>query len=396
MKVLFLTHRLPYAPNRGDRIRAFHMIRQMARFAEVSLFSLVHDEEEAAEASSTPNVARVAIARVSRRPNLVRGLLSLPSSVPLTHTLLHAPDASRQLEGLVATAPPDVVLAFCSGMAKLALEPPLNRYPFVLDMVDVDSVKWRDMAARTSWPLAAVYRREARTLGAFEATAARRARATLVVNEREADALRSGVAGLDVTVVENGIDLEGFRPAGPPAATPTVVFCGVLNYAPNEEGVLWFARDVWPLVRRAEPDARFVVVGAGVTKRIASLPQSDPSITVTGPVVSVQAHLWQAAVSVAPLKIARGLQNKVLEALAAGLPTVVTPAVAGGLPPSVSPGCRTADTAEAFAREVTGLLGLTASERRAMAARAELEPLTWTSRLSPLETLLRRAADTPR
>jgi sugar transferase (PEP-CTERM/EpsH1 system associated) len=388
MRVLFLTHRLPYAPNRGDRIRAYYLMQEMARFADVSLFSLLHDEDEVAQAGNVPFATHVATAFAPRLRNLTRGALGLPTSRPLTHALLDAPDARSVLSTFVAQHPPDVVVAYCSGMARFAMEPPLAGLPFVLDMVDVDSKKWDDLSHQGSHARRWVYRREARTLKAFEVRAAERAEAVTVVTERERDELLALTTRANVYVMGNGVDVEVFAPQGPPATEPVVIFSGVMDYAPNVEAATWFATEVWPIVRSARPDARFVILGARPSKAVLALAAKDASITVTGRVDAVQPYLWNAAVSVAPIAVARGIQNKVLEALAAGLPTVVSEAVAAGLPHAVSPGVAVAADPEGFARQVLALLSLTADERRHKATAADVASLSWASRLAALEGML--------
>ncbi len=171
-----------------------------------------------------------------------------------------------------------------------------------------------------------------------------------------------------------------------------MVFSGVFNYAPNAEGALWFAREVWPLVRAALPRARFTLAGASPTRTIRALAAADSSIEVTGRVADMRPYLWRSAVSVAPIFQARGVQNKVLEAVAAGLPVVVTQAVWDGLPPDVFPACRLAASAESFAQAVVELLSLSPVERRRMAARARLTGLAWPLRLAPLMELVESAA----
>lgn len=392
MRVLFLTHRLPYAPNRGDRIRAYYLMREMSRFAEVSLFSLVHDDDEAGHAASVPFASRVFTAAAPRFANLARGAISLPTTRPLTHALLDAPDARRVLSAAVAAHRPDVVVAYCSGMARFAMDAPLAGLPFVLDMVDVDSRKWDELGRQTSGPRGWVYRREARTLGAFEARAAERARAVTVVTERERDELIALTTRATIHVVSNGVDMDAFAPSGPPSTDPVVIFSGVMDYAPNVEAATWFASEVWPAVLQARADARFVILGARPSRAVTSLAAADRSITVTGSVESVQPRLWNAAISVAPIAVARGIQNKVLEALAAGLPAVVSKAVAEGLPAHVLRGCVVAADAAAFIQSVLSLLEMAPAARRAMAASAEVEALTWSRQLAPIEELLIDAA----
>ena len=389
VRVLFLTHRLPYAPNRGDRVRAYHILEMLASRADVDLVSFVHDREEAAQADVvrrvTPHVTTVAVPRLRNRLRAVR---ALPTALPLTHALLDAPELDRKLHDICASRRPDVVLAYCSGMARFAVRPPLDTIPFVLDLVDVDSQKWTDLAERATGPMRWLYRREARTLGAFEARAATAARATRVVNEREAAVARRLAPSANVQVISNGVDIRHLRPINGVAINPQIVFCGVMNYAPNEEGMLWFVRDIWPLVRARRPDTRLAIVGSDPTTTLRAACAGDRAIEITGRVADVRERLWTSAIAVAPLRIARGIQNKVLEAVAAGLPTVVTTAVAAGLPGDVRPACPVADTPELFADAVLDLLALTPDERRARAGRALLEPLDWRTTLEPLWSLL--------
>jgi sugar transferase (PEP-CTERM/EpsH1 system associated) len=389
MNVLFLTHRLPFAPNRGDRIRAYYLLREMSRFADVSLFSLVHDDEEAARVSEVAFARTMVTARVPRLFNLARAATHLLSDRPLTHLLLAAPDARTKLAGLVASTPPDVVVAYCSGMARFALEAPLARFPFVLDMVDVDSAKWAQMAERTSGPRRWLFRREAATLRSFERVAAARAGVTLVVNRREGETLRAVAPGARIEVVENGVDVEAFRPPDAVERSPVVIFCGVLDYVPNEEGLLWFLKSVWPRVRSTRHEARFAIIGSNPTRRLQGAAARDASVDMVGRVSTVQPYLWRSAVSVVPLFLARGLQNKVLEAFAAGLPAVVTPEVAEGLPSHVRAACRVATRPDDFSRAIVDLLDVTAARRAELVAAVDLLDLDWPRRLSTLEYLLR-------
>ena len=409
MRVLFLTHRLPYAPNRGDRIRAYHLLHALSRNADVHLVSLVHDDEEESHAAELENVAAaVTTARVPRVRNLARGLARLGSSTPLTHMLLDAPDLHASLRTLVASHPPDAVLAFGSGMARFALEDPLRAFPLVLDMVDVDSAKWAALAGAARPPMSWVYRREVRCLSVFEELVAERATATLVTTERERETLAALAPRARIHVVPNGVALDTFR--RPPdnsvrdgaaggvttrheaGEAPLVVFCGVMNYAPNRQAALWLAQDIWPLVKARRPDAKLALVGANPEAAIRRLPSVDASIEVTGGIPDVRPHLWRAAVSVAPLTIARGVPNKVLEALAAGLPCIVTPVVRDGLPTEAQRGCRTAEDAEGFAQAIGEILAMTPADRHALAAAADLRGLSWERQLRPAIELLSAAA----
>jgi sugar transferase (PEP-CTERM/EpsH1 system associated) len=396
MRILFLTHRLPFAPNRGDRIRAYHTLQTLQRHAHVDLVSLVHDADEAAQAASlAPYAASVHVAPVEPIRNWMAGLAGLPGQRPLTHALLDSRRLTPILTRLVGQQRPDVVLALCSGMARFALEPPLAGLPLVTDLIDVDSLKWQALAERASQPKRWIYRREARCLARFEAAAAQASHATVIVNEREETVLRAIAPAARIAVVPNGVDWEHWRPERDPAPSQDVVFCGVMNYEPNEQGAVWLARAVWPLVRDRRPDARLRLVGSNPTPLVRGLAARDASIEVTGAVPDVRPYLWSSAVAAAPLHTARGVQNKVLEAVAGGLPVIVTPQVAEGLPSEVAPACRVAVDAQGFADALVDALVRSPLERRTAAA-ADLSGLSWERRLQPLVSIIEDAASQSR
>jgi sugar transferase (PEP-CTERM/EpsH1 system associated) len=395
LKILFLTHRLPYAPNRGDRVRAYFLLKTLSRTAEIDVVSLVHDAEEETHAGDLIGIGvacRVQTARVSRGRALLRSLAALPTRVPLTHTMLDSPALAGQVATAVRDGRPDVVLAYCSGMARLALQPPLDRLPFVLDMVDVDSAKWDALARVTRAPLSLVYRREARVLRGFEATAATSAFVNLVVTDRERETLQDISPSSRVEVLPNGVDVDNLVPEGPPSETANVVFCGVMNYPPNEQAALLLAREVWPLVRGRRPDATLTLVGSHPSRTVMALADASAGITVTGAVPDVRPYLWGAAVAAAPILTARGIQNKVLEAVAAGLPTVVTPNILASLPAGVRRACVAASDAPALADAILRLLARPPAERRALAQEADIRGLAWDQQLAPAGEWLRAAA----
>ncbi|ODS52360.1 MAG: hypothetical protein ABS36_17385 [Acidobacteria bacterium SCN 69-37] len=370
------------------------MLRTLAGQAVVDVVSLVHDEDEAARGPDLDGLAASCeLVRVPTWRNRLRAVTALPTPRPLTHVMLDGPGLRTALATAVARRPPDVVLAYCSGMARLALEPPLAGLPFVLDMVDVDSAKWRALSRVASPPMSWIYKREASRLAAFESMATRAARETLVVTERERAELAALAPGAPITVVPNGVDVDALAPPNPPAADARVVICGVMNYAPNEEAASWLAREIWPHVRRVRPDATLAIVGAAPTPRVQALADPALGIEVTGAVPDVRPYLWSAAVAAAPIVTARGIQNKVLEAVAAGLPTVVTPNIMASLPDALRPACVAAETPETLAAAMVDLLALSPDARRAFAGRADVTGLTWSRQLGPLADILRRAAE---
>jgi len=392
-RVLFLTQRLPYAPNRGDRIRAYHLLVAMKTFADVRVVALTHDSAEAEKAGALSGIADgVWTAPVPRVRNRLRAVAALAGRTPLTHVLLDSPHLSAAVDEACRGARPDVVYAYCSGIAPVALRPPLTDVPLVADLVDIDSQKWRDLAKDAAPWLAAIYRREARVLGAFEEALILKAKSAFVVSERERLAMTSAEAAGRLTVLPNGIDTDGFRPpAGVPRRDGAVVFTGVFDYAPNEAGAMWLVESVWPVVRQRVPHATLTLAGANPTQRLRAAARQDVSVTVTGTVPDIRPFLWGASLAAAPLHVARGLQNKVLEALAAGLPCVVTPQVMDGLPASSRAGCVSATDVDEFAEHLIELLTEGAQARQRRVEAADIDSLRWDTVLRPLRDHIERA-----
>jgi sugar transferase (PEP-CTERM/EpsH1 system associated) len=369
------------------------MLRFLSARADVDLVSLVHDDWEEQQVENVCGLVRsVTGIRVPRRRNLLRAALALPGPIPLTHILLDAPDVRRRIVESVRERP-DVVLAYCSSMVKFALQAPFDGLPLVLDMVDVDSQKWSDIAGHAHVPMKWIYRREARRLRAFEAQAVRRAHATLLVNDREVVLAQQLAPDTRIQVLSNGLDRNHLHPPCEPTTEARVVFCGVMDYIPNELGALWLVQQVWPRVRAVRPDATLTLVGSNPTARLRRACQGDNSIELTGTVRDVRPYLWRSSLSVAPLQVARGIQNKVLEAAGAGLPVVATAAVLAGLPQTIRNACVAAETPDEFARAILRFLEATPYARRAYAARASLEQLEWEFMLEPLWDVLNEVVD---
>jgi sugar transferase (PEP-CTERM/EpsH1 system associated) len=224
----------------------------------------------------------------------------------------------------------DAALASSSGVAGyLARAQP--GVPAVVDLIDVDSQKWFDYADAAAGLRSWVYRQEGRRVRRLETELAGWARALTVVSEREAELLRPFCPREVIHVVPNGVDLNYFRPAGPPGPESGAVFVGALDYRPNVDAASWFCQEVWPLVRRLHPNAMLRLVGRKPVPEVLRL-QAVPGVEVVGQVPDVRPYLADAAVAVAPLRIARGVQNKVLEALAMGKAVVGSPQALGGLP----------------------------------------------------------------
>lgn len=393
--LLFLVHRIPFPPTKGDKVRSFHILKHLARRYRVHLGALMDDP---ADAAHVPRLAEYACSScvVPLRPRWQR-LMSLPALLtgqPLSLRYFHSARLAHWIRALRRREPIRRVLVFSSPMADYVLGAEWQAARRVADLVDVDSAKFSAYGASSRGPMAWVHAREGGRLLDFERRVAATFDRTLFVSEPEA-ALFRGLApesAARVACMENGVDTAYFDPGlvpphPGPAPTAEIVFTGAMDYAPNEDAVGWFCEAIWPRVRAARPNAGLAIVGARPGPRVRAL-AALPGVTVTGTVPDVRPWLAAARVAVAPLRIARGVQNKILEALAMGLPVVGTPAAFEGIRLTGDVPCEAHSDPEAFASAV--LLRLAdASHRPLPQARAfVLREYDWTRNLSVLDELL--------
>jgi sugar transferase (PEP-CTERM/EpsH1 system associated) len=400
VNVLFLAHRLPLRPDKGDKIRAHNILKHLARRHAVWLGGLT-DEGDVPASSDLLALVREIVSAPLDGSRIRAAVAAVAVGRPVTLAWFHRDELQRKIDRLVAEQRFDVVFCSCEPMGEYVLRPGPTRDALrdaihIMDLMDVDSCKWAQYAERSGFPRRLVYAREARLLARYEARLAREFDALLVVSEQERGYLPDGVDPASVTAVSNGVDLEYFSPAYVSARSvpgPVVVFTGVMDYWPNVEGVLWFAANVWPAVVRAVPSARFYVVGSRPTPAVQKLTQ-QPGIEVTGFVDDVRDYVGAAAVCVAPLRIARGIQNKVLEAMSMGRAVVCTPQAYEGITAAPGRDLVVAASAEEMA-EAIGQLILEPARAHALgrSARAHVERHhDWSVNLSTLDQLIQRQA----
>ncbi|HLU40091.1 MAG TPA: TIGR03087 family PEP-CTERM/XrtA system glycosyltransferase [Planctomycetota bacterium] len=373
MRVLFLAQRVPYPPDRGDRITTHHFLRHLlARGARVRVGCFAEDAVDLdAAAVLRRDVEAVCAPRVSRRVRRFTSLRGLLRGQPLTLPFFAHRGLARTLAEWTRRDPPDLVWVYSSGMAQFALALPPAPVR-LMQFAELDSDKWRQFAERSRGIARAIYAREARLLLEFERTVARAFTISTVVSEVERDLFRAHIPDVDPLVLPNGVDVDRFRPGDDARREPhAAIFTGVMDYEPNVDGITWFVVHAWPKVRARVPDARLFVVGSRPVAAVRALHGKD-GVEVTGRVPEVPPWLDRAAVAVAPLRLARGVQNKVLEAMSAGLPVVATPAAAQGLGAASAghDGLLVADDADAIARHVGDLMLDPAQARRRGAAAA--------------------------
>ncbi len=390
--ILFLAHRIPYPPDRGDKIRSWQLLKALAAQARVHLACFADDEADAAHLPALRAAlgGRLGEAHVEVRANgkAKAGARALLGGAPVSLALFDSPALRAFVNAKLAKGRIGAVFAFSGQMAQFV--PAAWRGRFLMDFGDVDSAKFAAYAEEASGPMRWVYRREAKRLAAFEQAVAARADFVTFVSEAEAALFRSATGLGNIRALSNGVDFAAFDPAAafPPLASqqsgPMLLFTGQMDYPPNADAVSWFACEVLPLV----PRARFVIAGRAPTAEVRAL--ASATVTVTGAVDDMRSWLAAADIVVAPLRIARGIQNKVLEAMAMARPVVASPAAFEGIEAEPGRDLIVADGAAAMAREINALL---ADPRRAAALGQTGRALvtasySWESRLAPLAAML--------
>ncbi|WP_010163666.1 TIGR03087 family PEP-CTERM/XrtA system glycosyltransferase [Sphingomonas sp. PAMC 26617] len=387
--ILFLGHRLPYPPNRGDKIRGYHIVQYLSARARVHLVAFADDRRDL-DPSAKPEAMAGSRSVVWRGKSQARAAIeALLSGKPVSQTAFDDAAIRAAVTDVLARHPIDTIYVFSSQMAQYLPRNPRQRV--VMDFVDMDSAKFDAYADTARWPMRWLMRREARLLLRHDAAVARTAAASLFVSEAEAALFRTKTGLRHVHAIENGIDTRLFDPVASfvPADLPphTIVFTGQMDYRPNIEAVLWFANEILPLIRARHPDAGFAIVGRAPTEAVVAL-ADQPGVTVTGEVPDVRGWIAVAAVIVAPLKLARGVQNKVLEAMAMARPVVASVAAAEGIDHAGA--IRVGADGPAIAAAVIALLDdRSAADRLGLAARAQVEArYSWEARLAPLDALM--------
>lgn len=360
MNVLYLAHRIPYPPNKGDKLRAFRQIEHLSRRHRVWCACFVDTPADRQYVQPLEDYCeRVGAIPLARRTAAVRGLAGLARGSTVTQSFYRSAAMTETLDAWTRDTRFDTVVAFSSSMAPYALQVPTARR--VLDLCDLDSLKWADYADFSLPPLKWLYHAEAERLAKLERRWIDAFDATLLITDAEAAGLNGMRA--NVHIVGNGVHLPALpaRPGAP--APPTVGFVGVMDYRPNVDAVEWFVSHCWSGIRDSSPNAQFRIVGRQPAARVRKL-AATPGVHVVGEVDDVAAELTRFDVSVAPMRIARGLQNKVLEAMAAARPVVLTSTAAEGIGGQDGRDFLVADDADAVTAHVTRLLANAAQRKR--------------------------------
>lgn len=393
--LLFLVHRIPFPPNKGDKIRSFNMMKQLSQAFEIHLGCFIDDDEDLGfDQDLLAFCKSIQCIQQNKLLCKVKGLAGFLTNKPITLPYYHSHEMQRWVDETIVEQQVQRVLIFSAAMAQF-VEPHLpNIKHSVLDFVDVDSDKWRQYAAEKSGIKAWFYNREARLLQSYETNMANAFDFSTFVSDDEASMFTSLIPkALDHKVlgVRNGVDTTYFDPqaafeALDNIADNSVAFTGAMDYWANVNAVIWFVENVWPLILTKDNTAQFYVVGSKPSAEIQAL-HGKNNITVTGRVEDVRPYIAQTKVSVAPLRIARGIQNKVLEALSMAKPIVLSSMAAEGIAKPVSSDYQVEDSPEAMAQLIGDLLAkeaLVSESNRAFV----VEHFSWESEMHKFSDLL--------
>lgn len=393
MNILFLAHRIPYPPDKGEKIRAYQELRFLAARHTVDLFAFADQiEQETGRPALGQFCREMYFEELPRKAALARAALNLLTGNSFTTGYYHSATMGNAVNEALARKHYDAVFVYCSAMAPYVLDS--SRVPICVDFVDSDASKWAQYARYTAFPMRWVYGREARKLGRYEQKVARTARLSLVSTPLEIEAIDPD-GHLGVRSLENGVSLvaprTGELPAEIAALGTYVVFVGQMDYLPNVDAACHFAKQILPRIRRTHAELRFVIVGrnpSSPVRRLAAL----PGVVVTGTVPDVQLFLRGAAAAVAPFRICQGVQNKILEALAMGLPVVATPRPARAVGASSDELLFVAQEPEEFARAVVTVIESPHLRQNLGGREFISRRFDWGRNLEPLERWLQEVA----
>ena len=404
--LLFLAHRIPYPPNKGDKIRAWHILDHLTKTYRVHLGCFVDAPEDWDHTVFLEDrCASSCFVQLNPRLARLRSIGAFFTNEALSVAFYADHGMRNWVRETMKTVQPKAAFLYSSQMARFLPEIMPHHPRTVMDFVDVDSDKWAQYAQARSGPLRWLYAREAIRLWHFERQTARRVDASVFVSPHEADLFRYLISGGPdkkrtdkdlaerVHAVTNGVDCDRFAPGtggdNPfPHGSRPIVFTGAMDYWPNADAVLWFAEEVFPQVKAVVPDAVFYIVGGKPGADVRAFEQ-QPGMTVTGHVPEVRDYLDHAAVVVAPLRVARGIQNKVLEGMAMGKPVVASIAAASGLD-HVKPGeIAIAEEADAMAKAVIAALqGADGAPNGTAARQRVIDSYSWEGNLQVLDRLI--------
>ncbi|MDH3314158.1 MAG: TIGR03087 family PEP-CTERM/XrtA system glycosyltransferase [Gammaproteobacteria bacterium] len=391
MKILYICHRFPFPPKRGGKIRPFNMIKHLSAAGhEVTVASLARSPQEAEEGQGiAPYCARYEMAEVANPVQFARMVARVPTPVPSSMGFFYSAALARKVRELLARERFDLIFVHCSSVAQYVAG--LHGIPKILDFGDMDSQKWLEYARYKSFPLSLGYSLEGKKLEREERRLAGLFDLCTATTRAEWETLERYRTGVATDWFPNGVDSEFFAPQDHAYDRSTISFVGRMDYYPNQECMFDFCASTLPFLRERRPDIKLLIVGADPSPAVQRLGEL-PGVTVTGSVPDVRPHVRRSALMVAPLNIARGTQNKILEAMAAGVPVVASRVAAGGVDAVANEHFLVASTPKEYAQAVLQILDNPAERRRLAIAGRErmLSHHAWDRSMQRLDRVIER------
>ena len=335
-ELLYLVHRIPYPPNKGDKIRSYHILKHLSQNHKIHLGTFIDDEKDWEYVEELKKIcSETCFVKLDPQVSRIRSLSGIATNQPLTLPYYQDKGLQKWVNNLLNTRHIKNILVFSSAMAQYVKEP--NSTHCVIDFVDVDSDKWKQYSKKKPWPLSWLYQRESNLLLEYERKIAGTFDASTFVSETESIFFKNLApeAEKKVTYFNNGVNAEYFSPekvyTNPYQSNADIlVFTGAMDYWANVDAVEWFTHNIFTLIRSQLPSVEFYIVGSKPTAKVTAL-SSIPGVTVTGSVEDIRPYIVHATLAVVPLRIARGIQNKVLEAMAMAKTVVASPQAAEGI-----------------------------------------------------------------
>lgn len=399
-ELLFLSHRIPYPPDKGDKIRSWNILKGLAEHYRVHLGCFIDAEEDLKYVDHLRGVCDSChFARLNPLSARLWSTTALLNGDPLTLRYYRNAGLQSWVDDLVRERSLESVFVFSGAVAQFVPASLNEKVRCIVDFVDVDSDKWRQYAETKPWPASWIYDREGRKLLEFERKVAAQSDAGLFVSPAEAEFFRklAPESSDKISHINNGVDFEFFDP-GQAFETPfrvnerPLVFTGAMDYWPNADAVIWFTEQVLPRLREERKDVHFYIVGSKPGSEVKALERHD-AVTVTGRVEDVRPYLAYAAAVVAPLRISRGVQNKVLEGMAMARPVVATSQALEGIDAVYGEEVLKADDPDEFIEKILSLLDSDKESLLGKKARTRvMRDYAWGANIDRLTAMLRGTA----
>jgi polysaccharide biosynthesis protein PslH len=390
MRILYVCHRFPFPPKRGGKIRPFNMIRHLAKRHEVHVASIVHDDDDENDAAGIqPYCSSFVFDRPSKLAKWSRMVGGLPTSSPSAMGYFYSRRLQNSIDRLLAEKQFDFAFVHCAFVAPYVMGK--RNLPRVLDFGDMDSQKWLAYSQVKPFPLNLGFGLEGRKMWAAERRFASDFDLCTATTQLEHETLQQLGSARATDWFPNGVDFSYFEKPKGDYDSNKIVLLGRMDYFPNQQATERFAKRIFPLIKLHNPNAQFVVVGANPSQSIKDL-EKIQGIKVTGTVPDVREYVSGAALTVAPLEIARGVQNKILESLAMEVPVVATATAAKGVDAIPGEHILVADDDQLFANQVIRIMD-SKSLRRTMGEAGRLRVMdrhSWATSLDRLDAIVER------